>query len=52
VQAQLPVPALADQALRRLHGRLGTMRLTLPSSPLLAQWERSARQFLQRKFRV
>ena len=52
VQAQLPVPTLADQALRRLHGRLGTMRITLPSSPLLAQWERSARQFLQRKFRV
>jgi putative peptide zinc metalloprotease protein len=52
VQAQLPVATRADQALRRLHGRLGTMRITLPSSPLLAQWERSARQFLQRKFRV
>ena len=52
VQAQLPAPAVADEDLRRLHGRLGTMRITLASSPLLAQWERSARQFLQRKFRV
>jgi hypothetical protein len=24
----------------------------LPDSPLLVQWERGARQFLQRKFRV
>ena len=40
------------EALRRLHGRLGTMRITLPDSPLLVQWERGARQFLQRKFRV
>ena len=52
VQAQLPRPDAHDEDLRRLHGRLGTMRLTLPSSPLLVQWERSLRQFLQRKFRV
>jgi putative peptide zinc metalloprotease protein len=35
-----------------VHGRVGTLRLTLSSRPLLQQWERSARQFLQRKFRV
>jgi len=54
VHAQLPAPsALAsDEDLRRLHGRVGTMRITLPNSPLLFQWERSLRQFLQRKFRV
>ncbi len=52
VQAQLPPPDVSDELVRRLHGRLGTMRITLPSSPLLVQWERSVRQFLQRKFRV
>ena len=52
VQAQLPSPELTDAQLRRLHGRLGTLRITLPSAPLLVQWERSVRQFLQRKFRV
>lgn len=51
IHAQLP-PQEQAQALRRLHGRLGTMRITLPDSPLLVQWERGARQFLQRKFRV
>jgi putative peptide zinc metalloprotease protein len=51
IHAQLP-PLEQAQALRRLHGRLGTMRITLPDSPLLVQWERGARQFLQRKFRV
>ncbi len=35
-----------------VHGRVGTMRLTLSSRPLLLQWERQARQFLQRRFRV
>ena len=54
IQAQLPAPTAmgADPELRRLHGRVGTMRITLPDSPLLFQWERSLRQFLQRKFRV
>ena len=54
IQAQLPAPSATgqDQDLRRLHGRVGTMRITLPDSPLLFQWERSLRQFLQRKFRV
>jgi len=51
IHAQLP-PLEQAQALRRLHGRLGTMRITLPDSPLLVQWERGARQFLQRKFRI
>ena len=35
-----------------VHGRIGTMRLTLPSRPLLVQWERRMRQFFQRRFRV
>ncbi len=54
IQALLPPPTAAgsDQDLRRLHGRVGTMRITLPHSPLLFQWERSLRQFLQRRFRV
>ena len=52
VQAQLAAPVGADQEIRQLHGRLGTIRITLASSPLLVQWERGARQFLQRKFRV
>jgi putative peptide zinc metalloprotease protein len=35
-----------------MHGRLGVLRPTLEPKPLLAQWERSMRQLLQRKFRV
>ena len=35
-----------------VHGRIGTMRLTLPNRPLLVQWERRMRQFFQRRFRV
>jgi putative peptide zinc metalloprotease protein len=53
IHAQLPLAhSRDDEAVRRLHGRLGTMRLTLADSPLLIQWERGLRQFLQRKFRV
>lgn len=53
VHAQLPPGESIDaDALRRLHGRVGTMRITLPNSPLFFQWERGLRQFLQRKFRV
>jgi len=52
VHAQLPLSSPAEDELRRLHGRVGTMRITLPNSPLLFQWERGLRQFLQRKFRV
>ena len=37
---------------RLLHGRLGVMRLTLTPKPLLAQWGRSLRQLLQRRFRA
>ena len=44
--------AMADQAVRLSHGQIGTMRLTLSSRPLLAQWTRDVRQFLQRRFRV
>ncbi len=35
-----------------LHGRSGTIRITLDSLPLLWQWERSLRQFLQQKYRL
>lgn len=35
-----------------VHGRIGVMRLTLSSKPLLLQWDRDVRQFLQRRFRV
>ena len=53
IHAELSPPgASGAQDIRRLHGRLGTMRITLPDSPLLVQWERGVRQFLQRKFRV
>jgi len=44
--------ALEAAGVRLVHGRLGVMRLTLPPKPLLAQWERSVRQLLQRRFRV
>ncbi len=43
---------MADRAVRLSHGQIGTMRLTLSSRPLLAQWTRDVRQFLQRRFRV
>lgn len=35
-----------------VHGRVGVMRMTLPSKPLLSQWNRDLRQFLQRRFRI
>lgn len=53
VQSELPqISGETAQHLRMLHGRVGTMRISLPPSPLLYQWERELRQFLQRKFRV
>lgn len=51
-QLSLSRPSASEEDLRPLHGRIGTMRITLPDSPLLLQWERSLRQYLQRKFRV
>ncbi|ABK44699.1 peptidase M50 [Magnetococcus marinus MC-1] len=48
VQAHLPSGAGAHW----VHGRLGVMRLTLSDRPLIVQWERALRQFLQRRFRV
>lgn len=45
IPAAGPLPSL-------LHGRLGEMRLTLDPKPLLWQWERALRQFLQRNFHV
>lgn len=50
VQADLPEPFGTTPL--PAHGRLGVMRLTLSSRPLLIQWERGLRQFLQRRFRV
>ena len=50
IESVLPVDALA--AARLVHGRVGIMRLTLSSRPLLAQWERKLRQLFQRRFRV
>jgi hypothetical protein len=47
----LPIESLGD-GLGLAHGRLGTIRLTLDDAPLLLQWERGVRQFLQRRFRV
>lgn len=53
IHAKLPLGQGDEtETLRLMHGRLGTMRMTLPHSPLLFQWERGLRQFLQRKFRV
>jgi putative peptide zinc metalloprotease protein len=46
------VPQVTESAARLAHGRLGTLRLTLPPQPLLWQWERALRQFLQRRFQV
>ena len=39
-------PATRPEAVLR-HGRVGTMRLTLPSRPLLVQWDRRVRQFVR-----
>ncbi len=50
IHATLPQRVAEPPAL--LHGRLGTMRITLRDRPLLQQWERSVRQFLQRRYRV
>ena len=49
ILAALPADVAAEE-LR--HGRLGTLRLTLQAAPLMVQWERAARQFFQRRFRV
>jgi putative peptide zinc metalloprotease protein len=51
IQAPLPIEQLGG-GLGLAHGRLGTIRLTLADAPLLVQWERGLRQFLQRRFRV
>jgi putative peptide zinc metalloprotease protein len=47
-----PLKPDAEHAPMLVHGRIGVMRLTLSSRPLLVQWERRLRQFLQRRFRV
>lgn len=50
IESALPVNLIDGPQL--VHGRVGTMRITLSNRPLLVQWERQARQYLQRKFRV
>jgi len=50
VHASLDGPGADGPAL--LHGRLGTVRITLRDRPLIQQWERNVRQFLQRRYRV
>ena len=50
INATLPERLAERPAL--MHGRLGTMRITLRDKPLLQQWERSLQQFLQRRYRV
>jgi putative peptide zinc metalloprotease protein len=50
VEARIEGDAESTPAL--FHGRTGVMRITLSSRPLLVQWERELRQFLQRRFRV
>ena len=47
----LPLESLGRQV-GLAHGRLGILRLTLDDAPLLVQWDRGVRQFLQRRFRV
>lgn len=42
----------AAERARLGHGRSGTMRVTLRDQPLLWQWERQVRQFLQRQYRL
>ncbi len=50
---RIHAPLSADAAGAQFrHGRLGTLRLTLRDAPLMVQWERAARQFFQRRFRV
>ena len=50
VEASLPAVVPGDLLL--LHGRIGTLRMTLSDRPLGLQWERKLRQFFQRRFRV
>jgi putative peptide zinc metalloprotease protein len=50
IEAALPA-GTPDEAML-VHGRIGTMRLTLSYRPLGLQWERKLRQFFQRRFRV
>ena len=52
VEARLDSTAAGDEVPALVHGRTGVMRMTLSSRPLLGQWERELRQFLQRRFRV
>ncbi len=45
-------PAAGPSQAMLLHGRSGTLRITLADQPLLLQWERAARQFLQQRYRL
>lgn len=50
IESTLPAQSGIEAML--VHGRTGTLRLTLPERPLLQQWHRQWRQFMQRRFRV
>lgn len=50
IESTLPAQSGIEALL--VHGRTGTLRLTLPDRPLLQQWYRQWRQFMQRRFRV
>jgi len=41
-----------DKTVRLLSGQRVVARFQLPSKPLAAQWYRTARQLLQRRFRI
>jgi putative peptide zinc metalloprotease protein len=52
IEGQISEEAARGLGVSMVHGRVGTLRLTLKSQPLLLQWERDLRQFFQRRFRV
>jgi len=41
-----------DPSVTFLHGRAGKIRFSLPPEPLLVQWTRKIRQFLQKRYQV
>lgn len=52
IEGEISEEAARALGVSMVHGRVGTLRLTLESQPLFAQWERDLRQFFQRRFRV
>ncbi len=41
-----------DRGVRLFHGCAGTIRFDLPPEPLMQQWWRKSRQFLQRRYQI